>query len=104
MNRDASILACDLRGLSHEKLVILAATLSVEMEKIAQLREHNHASKSWCEYAIGVANDALLNSCLEAVQELSPDYVPVEDAHRASGSQQYSGGRVMYGSDAGHGE
>ena len=79
MNRDASILACDLRALSHEQLVVVAANLSVEMEKIAQLREHNHASASWCQYAIGVANDALLNTPVEAVQELSPDYVPMED-------------------------
>lgn len=34
-------------------------------------------------------------SCQHALDDAS---------HRSSGSQQYAGGRVMYGSDAGHGE
>jgi hypothetical protein len=63
MNKRASILACDLRALSHEKLAVLAAQLAVALQDIA--------AASWqtnIQFAKDAAQHALDNSAVEALQ------------------------------------
>lgn len=63
MDRQTSILACDLRALSHEQLACLAASLAVALQDIA--------SASWqsnIQFAKDTAQSALDNSAVEALQ------------------------------------
>lgn len=61
MSNDASILACDLRGLSHERLATMAAGLAVALSRIT--KRHGNAADD--------ARAALGATAFEPVQALT---------------------------------
>ncbi len=45
MNRAASILACDMRGLGHENLACLAAELALALDRLLAIIEYSNSEK-----------------------------------------------------------